>query len=280
MLSRDSNSSVTYLYDNNGNVNDVSDDIPLATSDNFNDDADTGYRLSGSKKLSSKWSINAGLMSSEMSYSETITEPAGQLTVFPLNNTDQFDAADSVKTSYDSDLSSEEINAVYNFNDKIDFIIGLGHLSLDEKFRITSDDTTAAGIGTYTINTGNDMTGFHAGIAISHKATDKVGLYFVGKIGWYDNDTDQKQRVDDTSLPLRVNSGSDNESSTVYDIQLGASYDINKQLAVRLSYQLISISNVALASSQFDVTSTGTNAVNGDNDIDWDGFNLGVRYTF
>lgn len=279
MLSRDSDSSVTYLYDNNGNTT-VSDDIPLEKSDNFNDDADTGYRLSGSKQLSSRWSINGGLMSSEMSYSETRTEPAGQLTVFQLNNTNEFDSAQSVKSSYESELSQVEINAVYNFSDNIDFLVGLGQLSLDETFRIVSDDTGFVGVGTYRIKTSNDMMGPHAGIALTHKTSDKLGFYLVGKMGWYDNDTEQQQQVSgDPSLP-RSNKGSDSESSTIMDIRLGMNYYFSKQVSVNLGYQLINITNVALASGQFDITSAGSNEVNGDNDIDWDGFNLGVRYTF
>jgi len=278
-LSRDSDVDINYLYDNNGTVNSPGDDTVLATTGNFNDDADVGYRLSGSKKLSGSWSINLGIMSAEMESTDLFSDATGQLEIFRNPLTTNFDAAHSVQAVYSSELSSEEVNAVYQYSDNVDFIVGLGHLSLDESFKIISDDTAFSGVGRYTINTSNDMSGVHAGVALSHKTTEDFGFFLVGKVGWYNNDTKQNQQVTDLSF-TRNNTGSSSESSTVYDLRLGVNYYFTRQFVMNLAYQTINISNVALASSHFNTTQFGSDAVNSSDDINWDGLNLGVSYIF
>jgi opacity protein-like surface antigen len=279
-LSRDSSANVTYVYNNGGTVNNPVDDIPVANTGSFDDDADVGFRLSGSKNLNQQWAIHAGLLSNELSKTDSSTDPAGELEIFRLPLTDNFDAAHSVQATYTSELQGIEVNAVYQFNDNVDFLVGVGYWTLDEKFNITSDDTLSAGVGTYNINTKNKMLGPQVGVAFNYKPAENLGLYMTGKIGWFSNDVDQNQTVDDSPAFTRSNSGSGNEDSTFYDVRVGLNYYFTKQLAVNLGYQMIDISNVALAESQFDTTATGSNTVNSSDDITWDGFNLGINYSF
>ena len=279
-LSRDSSANVTYVYNNGGTVNNPVDDTPVANTSSFDDDADVGFRLSGSKNLNQQWAIHAGLLSNELSKTDSSTDSAGELEIFRLPLTDNFDAAHSVQATYTSELQGAEINAVYQFNDNVDFLVGVGYWTLDEKFNITSDDTLSAGVGTYTIDTKNKMLGPQVGVAFNFKPAEKLSLYMTGKIGWFSNDVDQNQAVDDSPSFTRSNSGSGNENSTLYDVRVGLNYYFTKQLAVNLGYQMIDISNVALAESQFDTTATGSNTVNSSDDITWDGFNLGINYSF
>lgn len=278
-LSRDSDVAIAYLYDNNGTVNNSVDDSILATTSNFNDEADVGYILSASKNLIGSWSINIGIMSTEMESTDLFSDSSGQLEIFQSPLTTEFDAAHSVQAVYTSELSSQEINAVYQLNNNFDFLVGLGQLSLDESLKIISNDTGTIGVGIYTINTYNDMSGAHAGVVLSHKATNNFGFFLLGKLGWYNNDTKQNQQVTDLSFN-RNNSGSSSESSTIYNLKLGVNYYFSRQFLMSLGYQSINISNVALAASHFDTTNLGSNTVDDSKDISWDGVNLGISYVF
>ena len=278
-LSRDSGKSIVYLNNNGGSNNSRGDDTAIASTSSFSDVADLGYRLSGSKKLSGKWSLNAQLLHSKMSKKNSFSDPSGQFEII-YSGTDQFDSAHSVQALYKSNLDAEEINAVYQYSDKTNFVFGLGHINLNEKMKITSDDTGTGGVGTYTINTGNSLYGINAGVAMSYKPSNKIGLYFIGKIGLYNNNAEQKQKLVDTSLPTRLNSGSTKETSTLTDLRIGLSYSFTEQLVMNAGYQIYSISNVALAESHFKDTQAGSNAVYSNDDITWNGFNLGLNYSF
>lgn len=276
-LTRDSNNSVTYLYDNGGTVNSPGDDTVLSSTGDFNK-ADLGYRLSGSKKVSEKWSFHAGLISMTMDSASSFNS-SGQLEIFQLAATGDFDAAHTVQANYSSEMAGEEINAIYQYNDSIDYIIGISHLNIDEQFKIISDDTGNPGVGTYTIDTGNDMMGVQIGVAVNHKTTDKISFYALGKVGFYDNSSNQIQTVTDSALN-RSNNGTESGSSTITDVKLGMKYHYSKQIVMNLDYQLINISNVTLAESHFDTTFAGSNAVINSDDLKWSGFNLGLTYMF
>ncbi|MFZ9039698.1 MAG: BBP7 family outer membrane beta-barrel protein [Gammaproteobacteria bacterium] len=286
-LERDSDDSVTYVYDQGGPpVSDKTNDIPLGSTGSFDDDADTGYLVSGSFEITDKWSINAAIMESEMSSSDSFTDPNSRLDVFRYIGTtpwtESFDAADRVEASYDSELSGVDLNAVYRFSDSVDFMVGVGQMDMDEKFKIYSVDSASAirpDGGTYEIRTENDMFGPHLGVAWNGMFSEKWGGYVVGKVGWYENDSEQRQRVDDNDT--RVNGESDSGTSMVTDIRLGLNYHFSIQVAVNAGYQLIQISDVALAESQFyDSVPPGSNDIDSSGEIDWDGFNLGLKISF
>ena len=278
-LSRDSGKSTTYLYDNGGTVNNAADDTPVGSTDTFNDTADLGYRLSGTIGLSNNWSINAGFSNNKMDVSSSFSDPSGRLEIFRNPVTSEFDSAHSVNSSYRSKISGEEINGIYNFNNSLDFTVGFGHINLNERFKITSDDTGSVGIGTYVIHTDNNMLGVNAGINYSAKSSNGFGVYFLGKLGWYDNKTKQSQQLNDPSI-TRTNDGSDSASSMLTEIRLGVNYSFTKEFIVNLGYQQMKVTNVALAESQFNTTALGSNAVAASDDIQWDGFNLGINYLF
>lgn len=279
-LQRDSGNDTIYLYNNNGTVNNSVDDIALAGTGSFSDKADVGYRLSASKNINSRWSINGGILSSELAKTDNFVDPAHQLEIFRLPITANFDAANSVSTDYSSKLQNAELNAVYRYSDNLDLFAGVARVTLDERFKIVSDDSVAAGIGTYTMNTSNDMLGPQIGLAYSYKPGANYSIYFIGKLAWLNNDANQNQLVDDAPAFTRNNSASDSHSSTMYDVKLGLNYYFTQQLAMNLGYQFIKVSDVALAESQFNTTVAGSNTVNTSDSVSWDGFTLGLSYYF
>jgi len=280
-LERDSGKSVVYLNDNGTTINNRSDDTPVASTGSFNDTADIGYRLSGSKKLIDNWSINFQLFNNSMSKSQSFLSPNERFEII-YGGTNEFDSARTVQSTYDSDVMTEEINAVYKKNDNLDFLFGIGHINLEETMSIVSDDVGTGGVGTYKINTENSMLGVHTGVSIDYKATDNVDLYFVGKIGVYDNKAKQTQTFRDTSAADIDTSGSTKETSNLIDVRLGLNYSFTSKLVMNVGYQSYKISNVALAESHFKDTlsAINSNAVNGKDDITWSGFNLGLNYRF
>ena len=118
-----------------------------------------------------------------------------------------------------------------------------------------------------------------AGLAANYKASGKINIFLVGKIGLYDNSSNQNQTVTDTTLN-RSNSGSKSGSSTITDVKLGMKYSFSKQVVINLDYQLINVSDVALAESHFNTTAGGSNVVQNNGDLEWSGFNLGLTYLF
>lgn len=280
ILHRDSDKNTVYLYNNNGTVNNAADDIALAGTGGFSSDADTGYRLSGSKRLSASWSINAVLSSSELSKTDTFIDPSSHLEIFRSPLTANFDAANYVSAAYYSRLRTAEVNAIYRLGGSMDLLAGITRLKLDEQFKIVSDDNLAAGIGTYTINTDNKMLGPQIGLAYSYKPGARYRIYFIGKLAWLSNDASQNQYVDDAPTFTRNNSASVSHSSTMYDFKVGINYYFTDQLAANLGYQYIKITEVALAESQFDTTAAGPATLTASDSVSWGGFSLGLGYYF
>lgn len=279
-LKRDSGKSITYLYDNGGTANVVDNDTSLDTTNNFNN-IEPGYRISASNKLSSSWSFNAQFVNNNMYESRSFKDTNGQLEIFQLSLTENFDSAHSVQASYKSDFDADEVSAIYNFSDNVDFILGFGYMTFVEKMQIISDDTGAGatGIGVYTILTDNLLIGLHAGIALDFKPTNNTGVYLIGKIGYYNNLANQSQKVSDVSFQ-RFNSGSTQENSTVTELRMGLSYFYSKEIALNLGYQSFNISNIALAETHFNTSSAGINNVFANDNLEWSGVSFGFNYIF
>lgn len=283
ILKRDSGNNITYLYNNNGTVNNTSDDIALAGTGSFNANDDTGYQLSGSKKINNHWSVYASGLSSELSKTDAFTDPSNRLEIFP-QYTSNFDSAYSVKASYSSKLQNLEVNAVYRLRNNLDVFAGLNQLKLDEQFKMVSDDTgsSALGVGTYTINTSNKMLGPQVGLAYDHRLGNSLSLYAIGKAAWLRNEASQNQVVDDNNGQYfsRSNAGSHTKSSVYYNLILGLKYHFTRKFVLDAAYQYIHVSDVALAANQFDTSLSGSNAVKYNDSISWSGVTLGVGYYF
>lgn len=280
MLQRDSGKNIIYLYNNNGTVNNSADDIALAGTGAFSTSNDVGYQLNGSKRLNNKWSINAAGLGSELSKTDSFTDPSRQLEIFRLPITNNFDSADSVSAAYRSKFRNLEINAVYRVSDNLDVFAGLNQAKLDEQFKIVSNDSSAAGVGTYTINTSNKMLGPQVGLAYGYRPGENYVLYFIGKLAWMNNDNSQNQLVDDAPTYTRSSNASNSHSSAYYDLKLGLKYHFTKQLAMNIAYQYINVSDVALAESQFDTSATVSNTVKNNDSVSWSGVSLGLGYYF
>ena len=279
-LTRNSGKSITYLYDNGGTANVVDNDTSLDTTNNFTN-IEPGYRISASNKLSASWSINAQFVNNNMYESRSFKDTNGQLEIFQLSLTENFDSAHSVQASYKSDFDADEVSAIYNFSNNVDFILGFGYMTFVERMEIFSDDTGAGatGIGTYTILTENLLIGLHAGLALNFKPTNNTGVYLIGKVGYYNNGANQSQKVTDVSFQ-RTNRGSINEISTVTELRMGVSYFYSKEISLNLGYQAFNISNIALAETHFNTTSAGINNVLANDSLEWSGISIGFNYIF
>lgn len=280
-LERDSNQDVIYLWDNKGTASHT-DDTPVDTTASFDDSADPGFRLSAAKKLSEKWSIHGAYTTfGKLDKTRSFSDPLAQLTVFwngALIPNQEFDSADFVQAGYTSELDNIEINAVYAMSDKLDVFAGFSRMNLDESFKIFSDDYALPGTGQYNIDTSNELLGVQLGFNLNYPATDKLGLYVLAKLGWYDNSAEQKQTVTDPVYNRNASASADG-SATAYEIRLGASYDFGNQILVNLGYQYTRVNDIALAESQLDVLDGGTK-LSTDGEIAWQGINLGLMYYF
>lgn len=282
-LERDSDPDVVYLWDNKGTVSHADDTVVDSTA-TFDDSADTGYRISAAKKITEKWSIHGAYLSSgKLDETKSFSDPAAQLTVFwntALTPTDHFDAADFVQANYTSELDNFEVNAVYAMSERIDLFAGVSKLNLDESFKIYSIDTGTPGSGQYNIYTSNELLGAQLGLNMNFTATKRFDIYFLAKMGWYNNSSEQRQTLSDpVVISNRDVKVSDDTSSTAYELRLGGTYDFGNNILMNLGYQYLKITDVALAESQFDGETGGTTLSNND-EITWQGLQLGVSYFF
>jgi opacity protein-like surface antigen len=278
-LERDSNQNIIYVWDNAGNVGIHADDTAVDTTGSFDDTADPGFRLNAARKLTDKWSIHGAYTTfGKLDKTSTFSDPSAQLDVFWTGGTQEFDSADIVQASYTSELKNFEVNAVYAMSDRLDVFAGVSQMTLDESFKVFSDDYGLTGTGQYNIDTSNDLLGVQLGINLSHPATDSLNLYVLAKLGWYNNSAEQKQTVTDPVYNRNASASGDG-SSTVYEIRLGGSYDFGNNILMNLGYQYTTVTDVALAESQFDVVGGGA-ALSSDGEIAWQGLNLGLSYYF
>ncbi|RZM76574.1 BBP7 family outer membrane beta-barrel protein [Leptolyngbya iicbica] len=180
------------------------------------------------------------------------------------NNTDQvedFVQARSHTLRYESELDSLEFNYRHALTPPSErsfatLIAGLRYMSIDEGFDLISDDgaTRLGGnIGTYEIDTSNDLVGVQIGLDSGVQLTPALGLGLSARAGLMLNFNDQSSEfVNDNGIPtVLTGSDSDTSLSPMFQVEGSARWDVTDNFTLKTGYQFLAVGNVATAPSQY-----------------------------
>jgi hypothetical protein len=168
-----------------------------------------------------------------------------------------FYGADEIRAIYNSELHNLEWNCVksccFDCRTQMDFLCGFRFLMLQEDFALVATDLQA-GRSAYEISTENYLYGLQAGGRLRHSGRH-VALEVRGKAGLFVNDAQQRQHVDDYPVPLRELTGGDGQSAAMLaEIGVTLIRPITDVWSLRIGYDVLGLSGVALAPNQLDGT--------------------------
>jgi hypothetical protein len=172
----------------------------------------------------------------------------------PLNSVDYL-GADNMQLNYSARLLNGELNVIRPLAwPDIGFLAGFRYLQLNENFNIHALNTIVSQASDYNTRTTNNLYGGQIGTRI-RKQWDLFGIEFTGKAGLFDNDSRQKNYVDDqnNSVALRpLRGGNTHSASFVGDINLTGTFRIDTNWVLRFGYNVLWVERVALAPDQLD----------------------------
>ena len=222
----------------------------------------------------------------------------------PPGGFDDSDRSLQHSLSYQSELHNGELSfrrrwaEPYGFFQG-SFLTGVRYLDLDERSTFSAVGLNNNGAGNngarffdYTVNTTNSLVGWQVGGDLWYNWIPGVKLGCELKTGIYNNRAQQHSRIFANSLP-GLGVPEINESllgnTHAYVTQLSPQvvYRISYSVALRASYQVIWIDNVALAANNFNSTPPAlffgngrTPTLSNKSDIVYNGFTAGAELTW
>ncbi len=186
---------------------------------------------------------------------------------------------------YRSDLNSFELNGRRTLSDRLTLIAGVRYINLNERFGGTYGDGSPI-FATQDSTVNNSMFGLQTGVDANlwNSCSGKLRVDGFVRAGIYNNDVSTTFRAEVPAVGfVRGGDDSQNRASFVADLGVNASYQISQNVSVRLGYQFLWLSGVALATEQlsttdnFNPTGTGVPRLNF-GDAFYNGINFGVEY--
>ena len=226
--------------------------------DYLNRDESIEFTFFGLNRWSQQRGVDAGLLVTKL-------DPA-------FNNPGFIDTS-TQGYSYESDFNSYELNLRLNRRlgrDRMEltrdgwvrtcqptglpsFFVGLRVVTVNETFDYFSLPTApAVNSGNYLVHTHNNMLGFQMGTDWFYQDCGwRVGAQ--AKAGPYVNFANQESLVtqtDTTPIPTRDESANRSGLAFLGEVDLMAAYQIRRNIALRASYDIMFINNIALAPEQ------------------------------
>lgn len=290
----------TIIVADRSTINDRTDDIPLldASDLRFND-FETGFRtelgrsfgnglaLEGGFMMVDQWNANAEMTTNGLITNTQVAE--GLSPPLPFNqafyNADTFYEAVQQIAYYRSQLTSAEINVKATWQ-HCQFIrseyVGIRYFQVRENFTLASQDevtsTYANGIGTYGVETDNDLLGAQYGQEIGLPLFGCALLTTRAKAGLFVNSSEQETKIVDSGF-LKYDAR-DTEANVAFvgELNVGLNVKVNKFLSVRGGYNFLWVEGLALAPEQgYPVAFTGVSPLNDNGNLFYHGFSIGVQ---
>ena len=244
-----------------------------------------------------------GLNNWEQNASVTSTTPnlysfISNFGTVPNGGFDDSDRSLEQTLSYRSSLNNGEINFRRRWSEPHGFLQGSGlfgvrYMDIDETAAFTArgefDDTflgNSPRFLDYTTMTQNSLVGFQVGGDLWYNAYPGIKLGIEGKVGVYNNRAHQDTRIFANSVPEITESVLANRAAYITQISPQLYYRLNYSWAIRSSYQIMFIDNVALAPENFNaaaplgfaVNPNRSARINNDGEITLQGFTIGAEY--
>ncbi len=177
---------------------------------------------------------------------------------------DYFDA-DTAHAIYTSRFWSSELNYWRHVAPRrityfsLSWVFGGRYMELDEKFKVTFQKDQRK--SDYRTRTHNHLVGAQTGIDFQVNPYDRITWGLALKIGGLANIADQKSslRDDNNSVQLRSANPHGSNFCFLFDGAGFISYYPSSRFFVRISYEVLFLSDVALAPNQLGFTSSGSN---------------------
>ncbi len=247
------------------------------------EDFDFGY--AGGPDISIERRLGDGPNSVEVRYFGALNWNAaydygntGDIQIGPINIPLAFD----VNANYQSKLNSTEFNFRHQRSDRVTWLTGFRIIELNEQLDYNVD-FIVPNLSGVSWNSSNHLYGGQVGADVAlWRLSGPLSVNGLFKAGVYGNDAqnDFTFRVLDT--PLVEGGASDNPVAFVGEIGVTTAYQVTQHFAIRGGYQLLWISEVALASDQAQamIDSLDVDAMNSSGDVFYHGALVGGEFTW
>jgi len=161
-------------------------------------------------------------------------------------------AGTAMAADYRSDLHNGEINLIRCVSENIQLLAGFRYLELDERMNFALIN---AGIPLdYRVTARNRLAGAQVGSIVQlWQPCCHFSLVGIGKAGIYGNDAGQNGNVDTVVANIQV-TDRDSQTSFVGELNLLGKWCLNDHISLRGGYNLLWLTDLALASDQLAVS--------------------------
>lgn len=202
----------------------------------------------------------------------------GDIQIGPIDIPLAFD----VTANYQSKLNSTEINFRHQHSDRFTWLTGFRIIEVNEQLDYNVD-FIVPNLNNVSWNSSNHLYGGQIGADLAlWRLNAPLSINGIFKAGVYGNhaQNDFTYRILDT--PIVEGGASDNPVAFVGEIGVASAYQVTRRFAIRGGYQLLWISEVALASDQAQamIDSLDVNAMNSSGDVFYHGALVGGEFTW
>jgi hypothetical protein len=235
----------------------------------------TGFQVSAARQLWGCWSVEAGYFHLD-GWEARASVPGDSYIVTDVNG-GYFGVTDAY-ARYISAIYLGEINARYQWGDRLSLLAGFRMGELDERYRATG--TEGAGIATLTSDAFNHLYGFQIGADAEVIRAGALRINGLCKAGVYANSASQATRRFDDFLD-ESQTATKNHTAFLGEAGLALTYQFSEHLAARAVYQAVWLEGVALAPEQLGATDfAGTAVVDTAGSMFYHGGGIGLELTF
>ncbi|MBW4519838.1 MAG: BBP7 family outer membrane beta-barrel protein [Scytolyngbya sp. HA4215-MV1] len=184
----------------------------------------------------------------------------------PLADTDDepddFSQAFQHKIKYTSDITNLELNYRQQITKPeskgyASWLVGLRYFNINEGFDLISFDGAPGDgedVGTYKIETDNDMFGLQIGLDAGTQLSSNLGIGLKLRTGVLLNFSDQNSKLVNTGFAGQTVIQGDARGtgiSPMIELGLSATWDLSPNISLKAGYNLLFLGQVALAPEQF-----------------------------
>jgi hypothetical protein len=191
-------------------------------------------------------------------------------------------AAFDVTANYQSKLNSTEFNLRHQRSDRVTWLTGFRIIEVNEQLDYNVD-FIVPNLSGVSWNTSNHLYGGQVGADVAlWRLSGPLSVNGLFKAGIYGNDAENDFTFRVLDTPIVEGGASDNPVAFVGEIGATTAYQVTRHFAVRGGYQLLWISDVALASDQAQamLDTLDVNAMNSSGDVFYHGAMAGGEFTW
>jgi hypothetical protein len=157
----------------------------------------------------------------------------------------------TVTSAYGSELGSFELNLRASRGGCVTWLLGFRYLELDEAYRAAMTPVTPT---LYSTDTRNRLYGAQVGAEVVVLELGRLKLDFVGKAGIFGNSAGQNSLLSTPAFAVSA-LGTSDRAAFVGEAHVAANFCLVGNLSARVSYGVMGVTDVALASDQMAASS-------------------------